>query len=235
MNELSDIEKKDDWQLLFNGKTMDGWHGYNKVIIGRGWQVMDGTLHFNGNAKDESEKMICNDIATDKIFSDFHIKLEWKISDNGNSGIMFHVQEDPKYRTPWLTGPEMQLLDNDGHRDGQFIKHRAGDLYDLIACSKETVRPVGEWNEAAIIVHNSNLRFMQNGEEVVSTTLWDEAWKKLVAGSKFNDMPDFAKSRSGKITLQDHGDPVWFRNIKIKDLYCVQISVKGCPSPRRGQ
>jgi Domain of Unknown Function (DUF1080) len=125
MNTISDTEKQNGWQLLFDGKTMNGWHGYNKDTVGQGWQVTGGTLHFNGRPKDEATKMICNDIASDKIYSDFHLKLEWKISVNGNSGIMFHVQEDPIYKTPWLTGPEMQLLDNDGHHDGQLTKHRA--------------------------------------------------------------------------------------------------------------
>ncbi|MEP7145357.1 MAG: DUF1080 domain-containing protein [Ferruginibacter sp.] len=218
MNTLDDIEIKDGWQLLFDGKTMNGWHGYNKDRIGPGWQVAEGTLHFDGSAKDESVKMICNDIATDKIFPEFHLNLEWKISVNGNSGIMFLVQEDSKYPTPWLTGPEMQLLDNEGHHDGQLEKHRAGDLYDLIACSVETVKPVGEWNRAEIILFQGRLTFIQNDVEVVSTTLWDDHWNKLVAGSKFKDMPGFAKSRSGKITLQDHGGAVWFRSIKIKEL-----------------
>lgn len=218
MNTLSDIETNEGWQLLFDGKTMNGWHGYNQSVIANGWQVTDCTLHFGGRTKNESTEMICGDIATDKIFTDFHFKIEWKISVNGNSGIMFHVREDPAYRTPWLTGPEMQLLDNEGHKDGQFTEHRAGDLYDLIACNIETVDPPGQWNEAEIIAHKNRLSFIQNGQEVISTNLWDDNWKKLVAGSKFRDMPGFAKFSSGKITLQDHGDPVWFRNIKIKEL-----------------
>lgn len=218
MNTISDIEKQEGWQLLFDGKTMEGWHGYNTVTIGQGWQVAGSTLHFDGSARDESSKMICNDIATDKTFSDFHLKIEWKISVNGNSGIMFHVQEDIKYRTPWFTGPEMQILDNDGHQDGQFAKHRAGDLYDLVACSRETVHPVGEWNSAEIILHKGRLSFIQNGEEVVFTTIGNDNWDNLVARSKFKDMPGFAKYRAGKITLQDHGSAVWFRNIKIKEL-----------------
>jgi len=218
MNTISPEEKNEGWQLLFNGVTMSEWHGYNQDRIPQEWQVVDGTLFFQGRAKEDAPTHICGDIATNQTFADFHLKIEWKISVNGNSGIMFHVQEDPVYRTPWLTGPEMQLLDNEGHHDGRLTKHRAGDLYDLISCSKETVKPVGEWNQAEIIVHKSKLSFIQNGEEVVVTTLWDDEWKKLVEDSKFKDMEGFAKSSSGKITLQDHGDPVWFRNIKIKEL-----------------
>lgn len=218
MNTVSPEEIKAGWQLLFDGQSTAGWHGYNRTGLGPGWQVIDGTLHFDGLPKAETERSICNDIATDGIFSDFHLRIDWKISPNGNSGIMFHVQEDPKYRTPWLTGPEMQLLDNDGHHDGQLNKHRAGDLYDLIACDGTSLKPVGEWNEVEIIVFQSRLEFLQNGLSILSTMLWNDQWDGLVAGSKFKDMPDFAKSRSGRITLQDHGNPVWFRNIKIKAL-----------------
>lgn len=218
MNSLSTQEKDEGWKLLFDGKTTNGWHGYNKAIIGQAWQVAAGTLYFDDRGNNEEEKLTGGDIVTDLLFSNFHLKIEWKISVKGNSGIMFHVQEDTKYKAPWMTGPEMQLLDNEGHKDGGHTKHRAGELYDLVACSKETVKPPGEWNQAEIICNNGNLRFLLNGEEVVTTTLWNDAWKELVAGSKFNNMEDFAKFRTGRIALQDHGDQVWFRNVKIKGL-----------------
>ncbi|MEJ7588441.1 MAG: DUF1080 domain-containing protein [Ferruginibacter sp.] len=218
MNTLSQTELQDGWQLLFDGTSFGGWHGYNKDHIGQGWQVKDNSIHFDGGDKTGESRPICNDIITDKIFSDFHLKTEWKISVNGNSGIMFHVQEGPIYRTPWLTGPEMQLLDNDGHHDGLLAKHRAGDLYDLVEGSIKTVKPAGEWNLAEIIVQRSQLKLGQNGHTIVAITLWDEAWKKLVSESNFKDMPDFAKSGKGQIALQDHGGAVWFRNIKIKEL-----------------
>ncbi|MEO5893785.1 MAG: DUF1080 domain-containing protein [Ferruginibacter sp.] len=218
MNSLSDTEIKNGWQLLFDGDTLHGWHGYNRNDIGQGWQVTETTLHFDGSPKEEASKTVCNDIVTDAIFPDFHLKIDWKISVNGNSGIMFLVQEDQQYRTPWLTGPEMQVLDDEGHQDGQLEKHRAGDLYDLIAGSTKSVKPVGEWNSVDIILENSRLVFIQNDVEIVSTVLWDDDWNKLVAGSKFKDMPDFAKSGHGRIALQDHGGPVWFRNIKIRPL-----------------
>src|SRR4051812_9373805 len=188
MNTLSEGEQQDGWQLLFDGKSLQGWHCYNKNKIGLGWQVLDNTVHFNSIAEDAVSKLTCNDIATDQVFADFHLKLDWKISLNGNSGIMFHVQEDLKYKTPWVTGPEMQILDNEGHRDGQFSKHRAGDLYDLIACSTETVRPAEEWNKVEIIIYRGSLTFILNDVEVVSTALWDDNWNKLIAGSKFKDM-----------------------------------------------
>jgi hypothetical protein len=112
----------------------------------------------------------------------------------------------------------MQVLDNDGHADGKINKHRAGDLYDLIASSSEPVKPVGEWNLVEIISNNGKLDFKLNGKNIVSTTMWDAQWNSMVAGSKFKTMPGFAFYKSGKIALQDHGDEVWYRNIEIKKL-----------------
>jgi hypothetical protein len=112
----------------------------------------------------------------------------------------------------------MQVLDNNGHPDAKIIKHRAGDLYDLVSVSKETVKPVGEWNTAEIISNNGSLRFNLNGEQVVITTMWDDAWRTMLAGSKFKDMEGFGTYKKGKISLQDHGDNVWYRNIKIRKL-----------------
>lgn len=123
------------------------------------WQIKDG-----------------GDIVSDSAYDNFHLKLEWKIAKNGNSGIIFYIHEDTaKYEWPWNTGPEMQVLDNNGHPDSKIIKHRAGDLYDLISSSKETVKPAGEWNLAEIKSQNGKLELSLNGEVVVSTTLWDDA------------------------------------------------------------
>ena len=112
----------------------------------------------------------------------------------------------------------MQVLDNEGHPDGKIHKHRAGDLYDLIACSKETVKPHDEWNQVEIKLLNGKLDFFLNGENVVSTTMWDDNWNKMVANSKFKTMPGFAKFKKGGIDLQDHDCTVWYRNIMIKKL-----------------
>jgi len=218
-NRLTREERKEGWELMFDGLTTRGWHKYGGKVVGSAWKVADGSLYLDTETKENWQVKGGGDIMSDKQYDDFHLKLEWKIAPNGNSGIMIYAQEDTtKYRWPWETAPEMQVLDNQGHPDAKIYKHRAGDLYDLIAAKPETVRTPGEWNQVEIKCLNGDLQFWLNGTNVVSTTLWDENWKKLVAGSKFAKMPDFGKFKKGHIALQDHGDMIWYRNIKIRRL-----------------
>jgi hypothetical protein len=201
---------------LFDGKTTAGWHSYGKSVAGSAWEVENGALHLNTIGKDPSER---GDLVTDTEDENYHLKLEWKISEGGNSGIIFNVHEDAaRYGATYETGPEMQVIDNDKHADAKNITHRAGDLYDLIASSKEVAKPVGEWNKAEIVLNKGQLDFYLNGVKIVSTTMFDDSWKKLVAGSKFASMPGFGIYKKGKIALQDHNDEVWYRNIMIKEL-----------------
>jgi uncharacterized protein YaiE (UPF0345 family) len=207
------------WISLFDGKTTNGWHAYGKSAPGKAWKVADGAIYLDTSNKKQWQTDDGGDLVTNDEFENFHFKVEWKIAPKGNSGLIFLIHEDTaKYQYVWKTGPEMQVLDNDGHDDGKIPKHRAGDLYDLISSSKETVKPVGEWNLAEIIVNTGKLDLMLNGTTVVSTTLWDDSWKKLIAGSKFKDMPDFGTFKKGHIALQDHGNMVSYRNIMIKKL-----------------
>lgn len=216
---LTDQEKSDGWQALFDGQSSNGWHKYGGGPVGSAWKISDGSIYLDTSLKKNGKIIGGGDIVTDEEFENFHLKLEWKISKNGNSGIMFYVNEDTvKYKKPYETGPEMQVLDNEGHPDGKIIRHRAGDLYDLISCNKETVKPVGEWNLAEIKCMDGKLYFFLNGANVVTTTMWDDNWKKMVAGSKFKEWKDFATYKKGRICLQDHENMVTFRNIRIKRL-----------------
>jgi hypothetical protein len=207
-----------DWINLFDGKTFNGWSKYGGGEVGAAWKIQDGAIYLDASNKDNWQTGDGGDITTNDEFDDFHFQVEWKIAKNGNSGIIFFVHDSPEYSYPWMTGPEMQVLDNDGHPDAKIRTHRSGDLYDLIESSEETVKPLGEWNLAEIIVKNGNLELHQNGVMVVSTTMWTPEWDEMVANSKFKDMPGFGKFKKGKIALQDHGDEVWFRNIRIKEL-----------------
>jgi hypothetical protein len=211
----SNAAAADGWVPLFDGKSTAGWHTYGKTGVGSAWKAENGVLHFDAAAKKAGATG--GDIVTDQEFDNFHLKLEWKLAPGGNSGVIFYSKEDPQYPYMWHTGPEMQILDNNAHSDAKIHKHRAGDLYDLIA-SKEVVKPVGEWNLAEIVSNNGKLEFYLNGQQTLSTTMWDDNWRQLIAGSKFKDMAAFGTIRNGKIGLQDHGDEVWFRNIVIKRL-----------------
>jgi len=203
------------WVSLFDGKSTAGWHTYNKTGVGDAWKVENGVLHLDAASKKSGAQG--GDIVTDEEFENFHLKLDWKLATGGNSGVIFYSKEDPKYNAMWNTGPEMQILDNNGHPDAKIIKHHAGDLYDLIS-SKEAVKPVGEWNTAEIVSDKGKLDFYLNGQHTLSTTMWDDAWFQMIAGSKFKDMPEFGRLKKGRIGLQDHGDDVWFRNVVIKRL-----------------
>jgi hypothetical protein len=212
-NTLSKAELSAGWKLLFDGKTTKGWHVYNKKSDGSAWKVVDGTLHFDPSVKDGT-----GDIVSDGEFENFHLKLDWKLEAGGNSGIMFLAQEDPKYKYAYYTGPEMQMIDNTSHPDAKNIKHRSGDLYDMISAKPEATLPATEWSTIEIISNNSKLELKVNGTTVVSTTMWDENWRDMISRSKFKTLNDFGTFRKGRFDLQDHGNKVWFRNIKILQL-----------------
>lgn len=213
VNALTKAEKKEGWKLLFNGKNTKGWHWYGHPDAQTPWTVQDGAFTPDSTSKNHG------DLVTDDNYDNFDLKLEWKISKTGNSGILFYVQEDTaKYKQTYFTGPEMQVLDNDGNHDGKIHAHRAGDLYDLIASSSEPVKPVGQWNQVEIISNKGELKLFLNGVNVVTTTMWDDHWKDMIAHSKFKRWSDFGVAHNGKLALQYHDFPVWYRNIRIKKL-----------------
>lgn len=215
-------EKKEDsgYTDLFDGKTTTGWRGYNKPSFPeKGWEVVDGTLHCIESGTGEAGSG--GDIIYDKKFSNFELQLEWKISPGGNSGIFILAQEIPG-EPIWKSAPEMQILDNERHPDAKLGvngNRMAGSLYDLIPANPQNTKPAGEWNQVKILVYQGTVVYSQNGANVVEYHLWTDDWKKMVGNSKFKDFQWFMNpAKEGYIGLQDHGNDVWFRNIKIKEM-----------------
>ncbi len=218
-NQLTKKEKEEGWVLLFDGETSNGWIGNNKDHFPTNWKIVDGTLHCQGSGAGEAGAKDGGDILTTKEFSNFRLKLEWKISPGGNSGI-FYLGKETEGWPIYKTAPEMQVLDNEKHPDARAGKdgnRKAGSLYDLIPAVPQNVRPVGEWNEVEIEVFKGSVWHRQNGKTVVEYHLWTDDWNTMVKDSKFPGLnPDWANiAKKGVIALQDHGDDVWFRNIKI--------------------
>lgn len=216
LNKLSAAEIKKGWKLLFDGSTLTGWKTYNRTDMATSWSVKDGAIFLD--AKKGRSEIAKGDLVTLEDYDDFELSLEWKISECGNSGIMYRIVEDPKYKQPYLTGPEMQVLDNKCHPDAKIITHRSGDFYDVMASKTENVKPAGEWNAVRIIMKGYKLEQWQNGVKQIKLTLGSEEINAIVEKSKWKNQKDWGKALIGKIGLQDHGDPVWFRNIKIRSL-----------------
>lgn len=211
-------EMEEEWITLFDGETSEGWHGYNEETFPEaGWEIVDGTLQCVGSGRGEAGGE-GGDIITDKKYKWFELEMEWKISEGGNSGIFYLIQEKPDQEI-WKSSPEMQVLDNEGHTDGRELSHQAGSLYDLIAADPQNAKPVGEWNHVKLLIYKGLVEHWQNGKKVVEYHLWTDDWNTMVMNSKFKDYPDFVNpAEEGYIGLQDHGDDVWYRNIKIKIL-----------------
>lgn len=211
----------DGWVSLFDGTSTTGWRGYGKTTFPEtGWSIVDGTLFCHGSGAGEAGGR-GGDLIYDKKFKDFELSFEWKISEGGNSGVFILAQEiegEPIYKS----SPEFQILDNERHPDAKLGKNgnrKAASLYDLIPANPQNTKPAGEWNTAGILVYQGTVVFKSNGENVVEFHLWTDDWKKMCADSKFKDWTWFVNTaREGYIGLQDHGNDVWFRNIKIKEL-----------------
>jgi len=206
-NTLTEEEKKAGWKLLFDGKTTEGWKGYKKDKVSEGWQVIEGVLTLAKGG---------GDICTVEEFADFEFQCDWKISAGGNSGIMYRVAETRG--APYETGPEYQVLDDEKHGDGKNPLTSAGSIYAVYAPAKKVVKPAGEWNHTKIVAKGNHLEHWLNGEKVCEAEIGSEDWNAKVAKSKWAKVTSYGKETKGKIDLQDHGNKVEFKNIKILAL-----------------
>lgn len=210
---------KEEWKVLFDGKTFEGWHEYQKDGVSDNWKIEDGAMVFYPPENREKGRLI--DLITEKEYTDFILSVDWKISEAGNSGIFWGVKEDAEIEKPYHTGPEIQVLDNEKHPDAKNgTTHQAGSLYDMVAPSEDVTNPVGEWNTMVITVNHKEQEgsVELNGKKIVDFPVGNEVWNEMVSKSKFADWEKFGKFTTGKLGLQDHGNIVAFRNIKIKEL-----------------
>ncbi|MGK7369586.1 MAG: 3-keto-disaccharide hydrolase [Candidatus Halalkalibacterium sp. M3_1C_030] len=213
-NTLTEQEKEEGWELLFDGASTDGWKSYNgNDFPDEGWEVDNGMLTVLSQGDG-------GDIITEEKYGNFELKLEWRVQKSGNSGIFYRAMEQPTQPIYW-SAPEMQILDNENHPDaemGEDGNRKAGSLYDLIPAKPQNANPHGEWNSVRIVANGPKIEHWQNGEKVLEYELWTNEWYEMIRNSKFASHPEFGDARKGYIGLQDHGDRVNFRNIKIKEL-----------------
>ena len=204
---MSQSQMGGEWRSLFDGRTTTGWRGYRQQTMPAGWQVVDGALTRVGDA---------TDIVTTDQFANFELALDWKVAPGGNSGVMYRVIEGPE--RSYESGPEMQVLDDARHADGKSRLTSAGSAYGLYAAPEGLVKPAGEWNSARILVNGAHVEHWLNGTKAVEYELWSPDWEARVKASKFAEWPPYGRAKSGHIALQDHGDWVAYRDIRIRVL-----------------
>jgi hypothetical protein len=208
-NGPSPREAADGWRPLFDGRTLAGWRGYRRAAPPAGWQVVDGAITRVAGG---------GDLMTDEEFGSFELALEWKISPGGNSGIIYRVVEDSSLAYVWQSGPEFQVLDNAAHADGRDPLTSAGSNFALYAPVRDVTRPVGEWNDARIVVSGSHVEHWLNGVKLLEYELGGPEWEGRVQASKFRTMPRYGRGARGHIALQEHEAWVAYRNIRIRTL-----------------
>lgn len=214
-NTITKKEKKQGWQVLFDGQSLNGWKGYNSDKMFSCWSVSNGELL----CQDEGGSVTAGDIITEEIFDNFELSLDWSISKAGNSGIFYHVLEGVKYYAAYETAPEYQLIDDLGWPDKLEEWQKTGADYAMTNTVKnKKLMPVGEWNNSRIIYNKGHVEYWLNGMKVVEFEAYSPEWEKLRSSGKWKDYPDYAISKTGHIGLQNHGSGVKFRNIKVRKL-----------------
>lgn len=204
----------DGWTDLFDGETLAGWRGFNGAPAPTSWRVTDGALHFAPTGTR-------GDLFAAGTYGDFELEAEWRVAPCGNSGIFYRTAEADGLDAPWRTALEYQVLDDACHPDGVYPSHRASALYDLYVPAVAAARPAGEWNRARIVVQDGRVEHWLNGERVVQAQIGSADWDARVAASKFRDaaaFPGFGTYAAGAVGLQDHGDEVWYRSVRVRPL-----------------
>lgn len=220
----------DEWIVLFDGETFDGWRGYNRTDMPAAWTIEDGAIKINGSGMGEAGAKDGGDIIFDKKFKDFELEFEWKVDKGSNSGVFYLAQEIPD-QPIFISAPEYQVLDNENHPDAKLGvdgNRQSASLYDMIPAKPQNAKPFGEWNTGKIMVYKGTVAHYLNGEPVVEYHLWTPQWKEMLDNSKFSQdkwpqayellLNCGGENHEGYIGFQDHGDNVWFRNIRVKEL-----------------
>jgi hypothetical protein len=212
--EAGDVPEKKPVSL-FDGKSLAGWHAFNKTGEIKNWDIEDSALVCLGAAKDAHG----GDIVTDNDYENFELIWDWKVTQGANSGVMYHVMEDPKYQAPYETGPEYQVIDDIGFPDKLEAWQKAGADYAMyLPNDKKKLNPAGTWNAGKIIFDKGHVEHWLNGEKILEFQAWNEDWTKKKNAGKWKDYPGYGTAKKGKIALQDHGNKVYYKNIMILPL-----------------
>ena len=219
-NVLTKKEVKQGWELLFNGKDLSEWRNFNGTVLSNGWGVVNGCIQASGSGADDSGYIV-----TKRKFANFELCWDWKLTHGGNSGMIYHVVENPAFTVPYVTGPEYQLIDNAGWEEvnapaklEEWQKLGVDSAIHLPAYSKIKVNPVGQWNSSKIVFDNGHVEHWLNGKKILEFEAWTDDWFKRKGSGKWSHAPEYGLSNEGVICLQDHGDPASFKNIKIRPL-----------------
>ncbi len=217
VNVLSDAEQADGWSLLFGGESLSGWHGYNGRTV-ESWTVEDCAIKSVGTEGNYGSDMRA-DLVTDGEYTDFELRIDWKASEGGNSGLMYGVIEDELYDAAWKTGPEYQLVDDVGFPEPLEEWQKAAANYAMHAAAPDKpLKPVGEWNTSRIVVNGDHVEHWLNGAKVLEFERWNDEWEHLKNSGKWLDAPEYGSAATGHIVIQDHGSVFWFRNVKIREI-----------------
>lgn len=208
--------KKGKWQSLFDGKSLKGWHKYNKGSEEiKNWIVADGALVCLG----ASAQHAGGDLVTDKQYENFELEWDWKVDKGSNSGVMYHVVEDKKYKGASETGPEYQIIDDEGYPAKLEEWQKTGADYAMhLAGPGKKLKPVGEWNRSKIVFDKGHVEHWLNGKKIVEFEAWGDDWNKKRIAGKWSSYPDYGKAKAGVIALQDHGNKTYYKNIRIREL-----------------